>query len=83
VEGKSLEKEGQKGQSMKKGVTFDKCRFVHLVISADIRKTCSGFELVVGRRAEGHGIVSRINLLSGNYRRIVKRAELILVGHGA
>jgi len=30
-------------------VTFDKCRFVHRVISANIRNTCSGFELVVGR----------------------------------
>ena len=68
---------------MKTGVTFDKCRFVHRVISANIRKTCSGFELVVGRRAEGHGIVSRINVLSGTHRRFVEPAEFILVGHGA
>jgi hypothetical protein len=47
-----------KSANMRKGVTFDKCRFVHRVICSN-RKTCSGFELVVGRRAEGHGIVSR------------------------
>jgi hypothetical protein len=68
---------------MKKGVTFDKCRFVHRVINADIRKTCSGFELLVGRRAEDHGIVSHINVLSGTYRGFVEPAEFILVGHGA
>jgi hypothetical protein len=68
---------------MQKGVTFEKCKFVHRVISANIRKACSGFEVVVGRRAEGHGIVSHINVLSGTYRGFAEPAEFILVGRGA